>query len=241
MRAVNLMPGEGGGGGRRHSSSDGSSNAAYLLLGVLGVLVVFAALWTVTNKQIDSRSDKLATVNAEADAAEKRAQAAAPYMEFAELARNREATVRSLSATRFDWAHGLREVARVVPDDVWLTAIKGTSGAAEGAPGPTTSAAPAPRFEMTGCTKSQAKVARLMARMRAVDGVRSVELTTSAKPDTVGNEECPANRPSDPFFTVVISFAVPGAPDATVDSTGQVATSAPAAAAPVTPTTSPKG
>ncbi|MDQ3677792.1 MAG: PilN domain-containing protein [Actinomycetota bacterium] len=253
MRAVNLMPGDRG--GRASRSAGSSPSGAYLVLGALGVLVVFVSLWAVTNKQIDSRTTKLEKANAEAQVAERRAQASAPYQEFAELARNRNATVTSLSATRFDWSHGLREVARVVPDDVWLTAIDGSSGAGDAAPGPTSSAAPAPRFEMTGCTKSQANVARLMARLRAVDGVRSVELKTSVKPDEVSSEDCPANKPSDPVFTIVISFGVPGEPKASVDSTGQIPTSAPSAPAsssgtapapaPVTPsanpTTPPKG
>jgi Tfp pilus assembly protein PilN len=226
MRAVNLIPdGSRSGGAPTRSSSSGIG--AYLVLGALGALVVFVSLLTVTNKQIDSRTDKLAKANAEAQVAEKRATAAAPYQQFAELARSRKATVTSLSATRFDWAHGLREIARVVPDDVWLIALNGSSGASAAAPGPETSAAPAPRFELDGCTRSQAKVARLMARLRAVDGVRSVELKESTKPEETGDEDCPANRPSDPKFKIIISFAVPGQAKATVDSTGQVKTATP--------------
>ncbi|MGH2918628.1 MAG: PilN domain-containing protein [Solirubrobacteraceae bacterium] len=228
MRAVNLMPNEAGWGGGSRPTGSSSSIGGYAVLAVLGALVVFAALWTVTNNQIDSRTAKLGKANAEAQAAEQRAQAAAPYIAFAELARNRKATVTSLSATRFDWAHGLREISRVVPNDVWLSALDGTSGASVAAPGPTTSAAPAPRFEMKGCTHSQANVARLMARLRAVDGVRSVELMTSAKPDEGGDDDCPANKSSDPAFTIAISFGVPGEPKATVDSTGQIPAAAPA-------------
>lgn len=156
MRAVNLMPGD----SRlaRGSRSRPSPNGAYLLLMALGALVVFVSLWTVASKQIDSRTAQLDKANAETRVAEQRAAASAPYQQFAELANNRKATIASLSATRFDWAHALREVSRVVPSDVWLTAIDGSSGASDAAPGPTSSAAPAPRFEMTGCTKSQAKV-----------------------------------------------------------------------------------
>lgn len=231
MRAVNLMPGDSGWG--RHSRSAGSSPAgAYIVLGVLAALVVFASLYTIANNQIDSSAAKLAKANAEAQAAEQRVPSSTPYQEFATLARSRKATIISLSATRFDWAHGLREVARVVPDDVWLTAINGSSGASDAAPDPTTSAAPVPRFEMKGCTRSQAKVARLIASLRAVDGVRAVELKTSAKPDERGGEDCPANRASDPTFTIVISFGVPGQTKAPVDSTGQIAPAQPAPASP---------
>jgi Tfp pilus assembly protein PilN len=236
MRAVNLVPDDSV-VGRRSRPVASSSNGAYLVLAALGALVVFASMWTVTSKQIDSRTAKLQKANAEAQVAERRATTSAPYQAFAELARSRNATVSSLAATRFDWANGLREVARVVPDDVWLTAITGTSGASGAAPGPTTSAAPAPQFDMTGCTTSQAKVARLIARLRAVDGVRSVALKTSTKPDGSGTgsggdsagasgDDCPANKASDPTFDIVISFAIPGEPKASVDSTGQIAASA---------------
>lgn len=229
MRAVNLMPDDSRQAGASRSSSSSSPHGAYFVLAALGALVVFVSLLTVTNKQITSKTDKLANANAEAQVAEQRAEASAPYQAFAELARERKATVSSLSATRFDWAHGLREVARVVPGDVWLTSLNGSSGASAAAPGPETSAAPAPRFEMEGCTKSQANVARLLARLRAVDGVRSVELRDSTKPEDTGGEDCPANKPSDPKFKIIISFAVPGQAKARVDSTGQVSTAAPAA------------
>jgi len=230
MRAVNLMPGESGWG--RSSRSRGSSpSGAYFVLGALAALLVFASLVTVATRQIDSATAKLEKANAEAQAAEQKVQASTPYEDFAALARNRKATVVSLSATRFDWAHGLREVARVVPGGVWLTAINGTSGASGATPGPTSSAAPVPQFEMKGCAQSQAKVARIMTSLRAVDGVRSVALKTSEKPDAGGGEDCPANRASDPSFTIVIGFGAPGQAKAPVDSTGQSAPAQPSAAA----------
>jgi Tfp pilus assembly protein PilN len=226
MRAVNLIPGDGASGpGAGRTTAPGG---AYVVLGFLGVLAVFAALWTTTTKQIDERTTKLDQVNTEAQVAEQRAQTSAPYQQFSELARGRKATVTSLSATRFDWAHGLREVARVVPSDVWLTGITGTSGASTAAPETDTSSAPAPQFEMTGCTKSQGDVARLAVGLRAVDGVRSVSLKTSTKPEDVGAEDCPANKSSHPVFDIVIRFALPGETKASVDATGQLGTGAPA-------------
>jgi Tfp pilus assembly protein PilN len=197
--------------------------AVYIVLAAFAALVALAAVWASANKQVGVSRAKLDRVNAEVQVAEARGAKALPYQAFAALARDRVATVTSLSATRFDWAHGLREISRVLPDDVWLTALSGTSGASGAAPGPTTSAAPAPTFELLGCTGNQAKVARLMARLRAVDGVRDVDLRTSAKPDGPGASDCPANTVSDPRFTIAIAFAVPGAPKPTVDATGTIA------------------
>ena len=74
-----------------------------------------------------------------------------------------------------------------------------------------------------------------MARLRTIDGVRKVSLKSSEKPDAKGDEPCPANRSSDPRFSIAIAFAVPGAPKATVDATGQVAAAAAAAVRPARP------
>jgi Tfp pilus assembly protein PilN len=228
VRAVNLMPRDGR--GAAGSASAGSGAGVYVLVAGLAGLVLLATLWAFAGKQAGDRQAKLATVNAQAAAAEQRATDGAPYVAFAKLAGDRVNTVATLSATRFDWAHAMREVGRVLPGDVWLTAMSGTSGASAAPPGPATSAAPAPTITLAGCTRSQAKVARLMARLRTIDGVRKIGLKTSEKPDTKGDKSCPANRPSDPRFTISVSFAVPGAPKDRVDATGQIVSSQSAAA-----------
>ena len=234
MRAVNLMPVD-----PRTSRARGADGpiGAYVVIAGLAVLVVFAAVWTMTGRQVDDRSAQLTRVNAEAQAAETRAAGAAKYQEFAELARDRVATVTSLSATRFDWANALHEVSRVLPEHAWLMQLDGTSGAADAAPTPGTSAAPSPSFKIQGCTRTQAQVARLMAGLRAINRVRSVELESSIKPDTDGSDQCPANRPSNPVFTIVINFTTPGEPKPAVDSTGQVN----ASPTPAVPLVSPDG
>ncbi|MBA3747230.1 MAG: PilN domain-containing protein [Solirubrobacterales bacterium] len=231
MRAVNLMPRDARGtsGGAAPQSS---GTGVYVLLAGLAALVLCAAVWAMADKQAGERQAKLTRVTAQAAAAEKRASAAAPYVAFQRMARDRVQTVTTLSSTRFDWAHAMREISRVVPADVWLQTLSGASGAGSGAPSPTTSAAPAPTITIDGCTHSQAKVARLMARLRTIDGVRKIALKSSEKPATKGDDACPANRESDPHFTIAVSFAVPGAPRDRVDDTGQVTTPGAASAVP---------
>jgi Tfp pilus assembly protein PilN len=230
MRAVNLIPGEDR--ASRAARSAGTGGIVYVLLGGLAVLVVLAGVWASTTKQISNQRADLARVTAETAAADARAAKAAPYEAFAAVAQARISTVKSLSETRFDWAHSLRELSRVLPADVWLVSLNGSSGAGGGQPTTTASAAPSPTFEFVGCTVSQAKVASLMARLRNVDGVRDVELKTSAKPDAAGGaDDCPANSSSNPTFTIVIAFKAPGTVNEKVDATGQVvAAAAPAIA-----------
>jgi Tfp pilus assembly protein PilN len=228
MKAVNLMPRDARGAAGLGSASSG--NGVYVLLAGLAALVLLATLWAVAGRQVGDREADLQRVNTEAAAAERRATDGAPYVAFAKLATDRVNTVTTLSATRFDWAHAMREVGRVLPADVWLTGMSGSSGADSAPPTPDTSAAPAPTITLLGCTRSQAKVARLMARLRTIDGVRKIALKNSEKPDAKGDASCPANRSSDPRFAIAVSFAVPGAPKDRVDATGQVASSAAAPA-----------
>jgi Tfp pilus assembly protein PilN len=236
VNAVNLMPRDRRDG---RSTVQASGVAVYVLLAGLAALVVCAALWATANKQAGDREAKLARVTAQAAAAEQRAGSSAAYVEFERLARDRVQTVKTLSATRFDWAHAMREVGRVLPADVWLTDLNGTSGGGSKAPAATASAAPAPVITLQGCTRSQAKVARLLARLRTIDGVRKVSLKSSEKPEAKGDENCPANRESDPRFSIAVSFAVPGGAAERVDSTGQVEPPA-AAATPAAPPPPPR-
>ena len=224
MKAVNLIPRD---ARASRSATRSSGSGVYVLLGGLAALVLLVAVWAIADKQVGERQATLDSVTAQAAAAEKRASAGAPYVAFQKLARERVETVTSLSSTRFDWAHAMREISRVVPADVWLKSLSGASGAASEAPTPTTNAAPAPTITLEGCTHSQAKVARLMARLRTIDGVRKISLQRSEKPDSEGDLSCPANRPSDPHFTIKAAFHVPGAPKDGVDESGQVTTSQP--------------
>jgi Tfp pilus assembly protein PilN len=65
-----------------------------------------------------------------------------------------------------------------------------------------------PTFTVSGCATSQAQVARVLNRLRLVDGVQEVTLQSSSKPTVAGATgsvgQCPPNGPA---FTVVLTFA----------------------------------
>ena len=122
MRAVNLIPADqrrGGGAGR-------SGNAVYLVLGVLAVLVVAAAAYALTGNQVNSRKGELAETKQEAEVQERKAAELRPFKDFATLSQTRVQTVSQLAASRFDWERAMRELARALPEDVWLTSLVGT-------------------------------------------------------------------------------------------------------------------
>src|SRR5207302_4500198 len=93
----------------------------------------------------------------------------------------------------FDWYRALSDLSKVVPANTSLQSLAGTvapgaSTAGTGSGGSSSSlrgAVSAPAFELTDCTKSQDDVARLMSRLRLVNGVTRVTLGSAQKPGGV--------------------------------------------------------
>jgi Tfp pilus assembly protein PilN len=238
MRAVNLIPsdqqrGAGGAAGK-------SGGGAYILLGALALIVVLAASYVVTNKSVTDKEAKLVDLTQQAAAAEAKATSLTSYTKFASIRAKRVDTVSQLAASRFDWSHALREVSRVLPENAWLTTLTATTstsvnvGAASGS---LRSALDVPAIQVQGCTTSQASVAKLIARLRLVDGVQRVSLEDSTKgqepvttagtvvTDTGANAsgDCRGGHAKFPIFNAVVFFesngtAVPATPGATTAS-----------------------
>lgn len=143
MKAVNLIPSEQrAGGGPAAGESEG---AAFMVLGLLAGLAVLAGLYGIAGHEVSTRKDKVASVDAQAQVTQARANALAPYTSFKAMYEQRLSAVTELVNTRFDWAHAFHELGRVLPTDVALTSVKGTIGAAAVPTGaPAAPAAPAP-------------------------------------------------------------------------------------------------
>jgi Tfp pilus assembly protein PilN len=192
MRAVNLIPsdqqrGAGGAAGK-------SGGGVYVLLGGLALLVVLAATYVVSNKSVTDKKAELASVTQQAEAAEAHAQQLTSFTKFASVRQKRVDTVTSLANSRFDWAHALREVARVLPQNAWLTQLTGTTSTSvtvNGQSGNLRAALNVPAIVIQGCTTSQSAVAGLITRLRLIDGVQRVTLEDSTK----GAETPPSTGP----------------------------------------------
>jgi Tfp pilus assembly protein PilN len=238
MRAVNLIPtdqqrGAGGAAGK-------SGGGAYILLGALALIVVLTASYVVAGKSVTDKKTKLADLTQQATAAEAKSASLTSYTRFQSIRAKRVETVSQLAASRFDWAHALREVARVLPENAWLTSLTATTSPSVGVVGAggggLRSALAVPAIQLQGCTTSQASVAKLIARLRLVDGVQRVSLEDSTKGQestttgTVvgdtganGSGDCRGGHAKFPIFNVDVFFesngtAVPVAPGATTAS-----------------------
>lgn len=251
MRAVNLIPPD----LRRASGTAGATGpAAYVLLAVLGVAVVLVAAWGLAARSVAQGESQLAKVGAEANAAEARAGQLKPYAEFASMRAKRVETVTSLSRSRFNWPFALREVSRVLPDDVWLTEVVGTVAPGITVEGATSAgktsqlrnALSSPALEIIGCTTDQEQVARYLARLRSIQGVTRVTLVESEKLDgeaeskTGGgaggdgggnDEDCRRGDITIPRFALITFFEGSTATPAT----GTPGSTTPTAAAPADP------
>ena len=214
MKAVNLIPADAAKRSRtKVALPAGGPIGAYLVLAVLAVAVVMAGAWSLTSKQLGDKRSELTRVQADAQALEAKATALKSYTDFAALRKARVETVSGLLDGRFDWAHSLRELARVVESDVSLTSVVGTVSPSATVPGgggggaTLRTALPVPAVDLVGCAKSQAHVATLLARLRAIDGVDRVTLASSEKGDQASASETDCRADSSmPQFQLTVFY-----------------------------------
>jgi Tfp pilus assembly protein PilN len=252
MRAVNLIPsdqqrGAGGAAGK-------SGGGAYILLGALALLVVLASAYVVSDTSVKDKKSQLAAVSQQAAAAEAKAQSLTSYTKFASIRAKRVDTVAQLAASRFDWAHALREVARVLPENAWLTSLTATTSSTVnvGTGGSSLRGAlNVPAIQVQGCTTSQSSVAKLIARLRLIDGVQRVSLEDSTKGQESSNgtadsapaggisSDCRGGHAKFPIFNVDVFFEQGSAAAATTGAAGTPgATGAASSTTPASTTTS---
>lgn len=248
MRAVNLVPSESRRGGSAISQSGGG---AYLVLGGLAALVLMLSVYAYEGSKIKSKRAEAAQTTQKAAATQAAATKLGSYTSFASLKEARIKTVTSIADSRFNWSQAMYDLARVIPPNTWLTSLTGTvspdvsiSAAGSGGGTDLRSAVDAPAIQISGCTTSQPAVAKMMARMRLIDGVDRVTLTSSEKSDQAASGggaasdsaadsgDCRAGSDQYPKFDLIVFFEP-------MEPTTTAAVTDPAASA--TPATTPTG
>lgn len=216
MRAVNLIPAD----SRRSGPSPSLKHLGpeHVVLGVLAIALVFVTLYVLANNTISERSTQLASLKQQVSTVQAETSRLQSYAKFEKLAQEREATVREIAATRFDWHTALSDLSRVVPANTSLQSLVATAGTSSSGGSTTGSAGnvradiDAPAFELKGCTDSQDEVAQLISRLRLINGVTRVTLEDSTEASeasgavvasTTGGSGCVAKAPS---FDMVVFF-----------------------------------
>jgi Tfp pilus assembly protein PilN len=210
MRAVNLLPAN----DRRRRAAEVPSNASYVFLGVLGALLLAVVALVMTGNSITTTKAEIARAQQETQASQARIAELGPFGQFSQVKQTRLDSVTALSSSRFDWERLMRELALVLPEDVFITeASASAAGDAEadgGDPSSTPDGAAAvgtPSLALTGCAPSQPTVAEVMVRLRNLHRAEDVELGESAKPDAVEGGSIMEGCGSDYTFNVTVTFS----------------------------------
>jgi Tfp pilus assembly protein PilN len=181
MRPVNLIPAEEQ-LGKRPPMRGGP--LAYIVVGALVAALIGVAVLVVTGNQISNSKAEIVQLEGEKATVEARAQALDAYQQFHSVREQRVATITSLADSRFDWERVMRELALVLPSDVWLTNLTATASpqAAPTGGGSVSLRAsiPGPALELIGCARSQDAVAGFVQALKDIDGVTRVGLPSSS-------------------------------------------------------------
>jgi Tfp pilus assembly protein PilN len=238
MRPVNLIPAD-----QRHGQHAPMRTGPlpYLVVGVLVALLAGVALLVIANNQISEKRSELTKLEREDHAAEAQARRLAAYVQFAAVHEQRLQTIASLADSRFDWERVMRELALVLPHDVWLSEITASAssgaGSAEGGSGGGLSGGvDGPALVISGCAAGQEGVAGFVTALKDIDGVTRVGVEESALPSqgegTVsagGGEGASGDCQTRDFiaaFNLTIAFDAAPAPAVAEGAPGTVTASA---------------
>jgi Tfp pilus assembly protein PilN len=234
MKAVNLIPAD----ARKNRGSNAPTAVrvpTYALLGVLAAALALVTAYVLTGNTISNRQAQVNTLQAQVTQAQAQAAKLGSYGKFAQIAQTRLQTVTGIAATRFDWHTALADLSEVVPANTTLQTLSGTvaPGANSGAGGGSSNLRAdetTPALELTGCTGGQDDVARLMSRLRLIDGVTHVSLGNSQKSSSPSGGASSATggcAPGGATFNMVVFFkAQPGAgPNGAASVAGATTTS----------------
>jgi Tfp pilus assembly protein PilN len=184
VRPVNLIPGE-----QRLQPSGARAGSAYVVIGVLAVLLAMVAVYTLTSNNVKQRKADAAEAKAEADQLESRARSLGAFTMFSTIKETRLASVRTVADSRFDWERLMRELSRVIPDGSWLLTVDASTAGAPGDASTTsqtgTSTGP-PAAQIVGCAPRQSEVAKMMVHLRELHKFSDVKLNQSARSETSG-------------------------------------------------------
>jgi Tfp pilus assembly protein PilN len=180
MRPVNLIPNElrqGAHGPMR------TGPIPYILVGAMVAVLAGVALLVITGNQISERKDEVVQLKREDAAAETEAKRLVAYTQLQTLHEQRVATITSLADSRFDWERVMRELALILPPDVWLTELSASASAESESEsksgGALRQSIAGPALELTGCAAGQESVAGFVTALKDIDGVTRVGVQSS--------------------------------------------------------------
>ena len=210
MRPVNLLPGD-----QRRREARAGGKGAYVVVGVLAVLLAMVAVYVLSSNTVTERQNEAAAASAEATRLEATAAQKASYINFAQVALARTLAVSTVAKTRFDWERFMRELSLIMPKGGWLQSTDASvSGDLEDTGGDSAATTPSassagPAANLVGCTPHQSDVARMMVRLREAYRVTDVSLSESAQ-EEAGQPPTPDSCGSYYQFDLTVTFSSSG-------------------------------
>jgi Tfp pilus assembly protein PilN len=239
MRPVNLIPAE-----ERHGQHSPlrSGPLPYILVGALVAALVAVGALVVLDNQISDRKSEVAQLKREDAAEAARALRLSSYTQLRELREQRVATVSSLANSRFDWERVMRELALILPDNVWLVSLDASASASAGTGGSSgsggsslTGSIAGPSLALAGCATSQDAVAGFVTALKDIDGVTRVAVesselasqkdgagsTAGSGGSDSGSSDC-RTREFIAKFGIVVAFDAAPVPSSTSDESAPI-------------------
>lgn len=200
MRPVNLLPDA----HRPRRAGGALAGSAYVVVGALTLLLLAVGAYMLSANRAAEAEQKAAQADREARQATAQIAQLSGFTSFVAIKEARVQSVRQLAGGRFDWERLMRELALVLPDGVWLTAVDASvapeSSSATAVAG---AAAGGPSADLTGCARRHPDVAALMVRLRSMDSVSDVSLAQSARTGSSEAGECARGT----SFQIRVSFS----------------------------------
>ncbi len=172
MKAVNLLPPDYS-GLRRAGFGDRFGTHPVAVGGAAAAVVAVAALgfaWNSASSTASSKQAQLASLEEQLSTVKKAAVPAGQGVQA------RLTQISATDATRVSWDGFMSRLARVLPEDVWLTGLVTANSSTTAPATPGVSAA---GFTITGYTYSQKSVARLMRRLELLPWLNGIQLQSS--------------------------------------------------------------
>lgn len=168
MRPVNLLPAK-----YRPRTAGSDSRTAYFTLGALGLVVLAVFGYVMASNSVSSRNSEIAEARQRIAAAQAQSVTLQEFGDFAGIKEARLSAVKSLATARVDWERLFRELAHVLPQQVWLTGFRSQVSQEDGG------AEVGPTMSLEGCAEDHKRIADAMVRLRELHVAEEVELTQS--------------------------------------------------------------
>jgi Tfp pilus assembly protein PilN len=240
MRPINLIPPH----ERRGSQAPlRSGPLVYVLVGALVLVLVGVTALVLTGNQVSEKEGEVATLASEDATAKAEAERLTPYVSFQTTSEQRVESVQTLADSRFDWERAMRELALILPSDVWLVELSASASGESnvgGGSGSLRGSIAGPALQLEGCATSQDAVAGFVRALKDIDGVTRVGLESSQLGDEeketskeVGSDSNSSGAGSDcqtkssiAKFDITVAFDA--APVADLEAEAEAAPAAPA-------------